>query len=65
MLVIGTSLMLDKGFTLQIQFTDFTDEVFGMPDFAHGLQIAALDPFAAAGALECFGGDFVLLLSGA
>jgi len=65
MLVIGTSPILDEGFTLQIQFTDFTDEVFGMPDFAHCLKVSALYPFSAACALECFLGYVVLLLSGA
>ncbi len=65
MLMIGTPLMWDEGCTLQILIADFADEMFGVPDFAHGFNISALDPFAAAAALERLFGNFVLLLSGA
>ena len=56
--------MWDKGCALQILSADTADEVFGVPDFAHGLQIAALHPFAAAGALEGFFWEVVPLLGG-
>ena len=65
MLMIGASLMWDEGCTLQILIADFADEMFGVPNFSHGLNISALDPFAAATALEHLFGNFALLLVGA
>ena len=64
MLMIGASLMRDEGCSLQILIADFADKMIGVPDFAHGLNISALDPFTAAAALEHLFGNFVLLLSG-
>ena len=64
MLMIGASLMRDEGCSLQILIADFADKMFGVPDFAHGLNISALDPFTAAAALKHLFGNFVLLLSG-
>ena len=65
MLMIGASLMWDEGCTLQILIAYFADEMFGVPNFSHGLNISALDPFAAAAALEHLFGNFALLLVGA
>ena len=65
MLMIGMPLMRDEGFALQVLIADFADEMFGVPDFAHGLKISALDPFAAAGALKRVFRDFVHLFGSA